>query len=190
MRDSVQTIPGVGITEKDPEQTYAGFNRRMIAATIDSLLVMLPFGPAIDWLLDKQYGAMIASDTVVSQISIETDPQRLMALYRQLIIESGVMHRSLENMALQTLVIFIASAVCWHFWSATPGKILLGCKVVDAETFAPITMRQTMLRLLGYLISGACIFFGFFWIGLNKKRRGWHDYIASTVVIRVLKKPK
>jgi uncharacterized RDD family membrane protein YckC len=37
---------------------------------------------------------------------------------------------------------------------------------------------------MGYFISGLALGMGFFWIGLDKRKQGWHDKMANTVVIR------
>jgi uncharacterized RDD family membrane protein YckC len=35
------------------------------------------------------------------------------------------------------------------------------------------------------LVSALFFCLGFLWIGLNKRKRGWHDYLADTVVINL-----
>jgi uncharacterized RDD family membrane protein YckC len=82
------------------------------------------------------------------------------------------------------LVTFLAySGVFWYFYGATPGKMLMRMKIVDARTEKPLNMLQIILRLCGYIVSGLCLMLGFLWIGTNRKRRAWHDFLADTVVI-------
>ncbi|HWP56640.1 MAG TPA: RDD family protein [Candidatus Acidoferrales bacterium] len=64
----------------------------------------------------------------------------------------------------------------------TIGKWLLGLRVVG-QNCAPITYRQAVKRCIGYLIS-AVFGLGFLWILVSRERRGWHDHIAGTWVIR------
>lgn len=177
-------IPGVGIDEKKDAPRYAGFNRRMIAATFDSIIVLLFVAPLIDRALQALYGPLpVDYATLMFRIGSEQDPYQLMQVVQTQIIDSGLFARWVENSFWQTAVLMVLSGVCWFFWEATPGKMILGCRVVDAKTLDPISVRQIVLRLLGYLVSGVFSFLGFFWIGFNKKRRGWHDYMAGTVVI-------
>lgn len=179
------SIPGVGIKKDQPSgPQYAGFNRRMIAATLDSTAVLFFIAPVIDWLLQWAYGPLpVDYPTLMLKIGSEQDPAALAQIIQSQVVDSGLLARWLENSLWQTLVLLLASGLCWFFWSATPGKILLRCRVVDAQTLAPIRPRQIVLRLLGYMVSGPLFFLGFFWIGFNRRRRGWHDYMAGTVVI-------
>jgi uncharacterized RDD family membrane protein YckC len=73
------------------------------------------------------------------------------------------------------------------FWlrnGATPGMRTQGLRVVRDADGGPITTGQAILRLIGYWVSGAVFYIGYIWIFIDKRRRGWHDLIAGTVVIR------
>ncbi len=71
----------------------------------------------------------------------------------------------------------------------TPGKMLLGLQVLQA-TGERVTYGIAFLRWVGYIISKMFFWLGFIWIGFDHKKRGWHDYIASTVVIQLLREPE
>lgn len=76
--------------------------------------------------------------------------------------------------------------VLW-FWSrkqATPGKMLLGMRIVDASSGAPASMGQYVGRYFGYFVSGFFLCLGMFWIGFDRRKQGWHDKLAGTVVVR------
>jgi uncharacterized RDD family membrane protein YckC len=72
----------------------------------------------------------------------------------------------------------------WVWKGATPGKMLIGAKIVDANTGAKATLTQCALRYIGYFISGAVLMLGYIWIGIDSRKRGWHDMIAGTAVVR------
>ncbi|OQX54533.1 MAG: hypothetical protein B5M48_00245 [Candidatus Omnitrophica bacterium 4484_213] len=64
----------------------------------------------------------------------------------------------------------------------TPGKKILGLKVVRLDGL-DLTYGKGFLRgLLGYFISGL-IFFGYLMIGWDKKKQGLHDKISGTTVV-------
>jgi uncharacterized RDD family membrane protein YckC len=65
----------------------------------------------------------------------------------------------------------------------TPGKMALGLRVVcqDGE---PVTFGIAFLRWVGYIVSTLCLYLGFLWIAFDRRKQGWHDKIAGTVVIR------
>jgi uncharacterized RDD family membrane protein YckC len=74
------------------------------------------------------------------------------------------------------------------FWARngqTPGMSMQHIKVVRDADGGPITSGQAILRFVGYWVSGAIFYLGYIWIFIDKRRRGWHDLIAGTVVIAV-----
>jgi uncharacterized RDD family membrane protein YckC len=66
----------------------------------------------------------------------------------------------------------------------TPGKLLMRIKIVNADG-SPMTFRKLLMRYLAYILSGIVASIGFIWIGIDQKRRGWHDLIAKTYVIQL-----
>lgn len=66
----------------------------------------------------------------------------------------------------------------------TPGKMLFRLRVVTASG-QPVTTGTAFLRWTGYLISGLFFFAGFLWIAFDRKKQGWHDKIAMTMVVCV-----
>ncbi len=64
----------------------------------------------------------------------------------------------------------------------TPGKMLLGLQVISADGTS-ISFGIAFLRAVGYLVSGALFNLGFIWAAFDKKKQGWHDKMADTVVI-------
>lgn len=89
---------------------------------------------------------------------------------------------------LDFLVTFVLPLILtiwfWVKYGATPGKLALSLRVVDAHTGKNITVGKSILRLLGYIVSALPLCLGFFWIVFDSKKRGWHDLIAGTVVIK------
>jgi uncharacterized RDD family membrane protein YckC len=79
----------------------------------------------------------------------------------------------------------IAAAVIgfWRYCGATPGKIALGLRVVDATSGKPPALGRLALRFLAYFVSALPLYLGFVWIGVDRRKQGWHDKIARTVVI-------
>lgn len=64
----------------------------------------------------------------------------------------------------------------------TIGKWLLGLKVVGVNQ-EPITYGRALTRCVGILLS-AFLGLGFLWVLFNREKRGWHDLLARTWVIR------
>lgn len=133
---------------------YVGFWARFAAFVIDSLLVTAILAP----ILIVAFGGMRAEPQGAAQ-----------ALARFLI-----------TMVLPA----VAVVVFWVYRSATPGKMMVGARIVDARSGARPATGQLVARYLAYYVSilGLCL--GFLWIAFDKRKQGWHDKIARTVVER------
>jgi uncharacterized RDD family membrane protein YckC len=77
----------------------------------------------------------------------------------------------------------LLTVALWVCFLGTPGKLLLGCQVVDAASHAPLTVRQAVLRYLAYLVSTLPLMLGFLWIARDAHKQGFHDKIARSVVL-------
>jgi uncharacterized RDD family membrane protein YckC len=56
--------------------------------------------------------------------------------------------------------------------------------VVDATTGNTLSVGQSIGRYLGYYVSMIPLFIGLIWVAFDKRKQGWHDKLAGTVVIR------
>ena len=85
------------------------------------------------------------------------------------------------------LAIFIVSFVYFpYYWQRsgqTPGMRMMNIKVVRDSDGGPLSWGSAILRLIGYWVSGFVFYIGYIWIFIDKRKRGWHDLIAGTVVI-------
>jgi uncharacterized RDD family membrane protein YckC len=90
--------------------------------------------------------------------------------------------------AVMTLFVIAYFTFFWTLVGFTPGKALLGLKVVKMNGAKPSFFRS-LLRFFAYWISAIPIFLGFFWVLWDSKRQGWHDKIAGTQVMFIPRKP-
>jgi uncharacterized RDD family membrane protein YckC len=84
------------------------------------------------------------------------------------------------------LELFLAAVYSVAFWvgqGATPGKMAVGIKVVMANG-DPIDFGPALLRYFGYWVSGLIFGIGYLMIAFSSEKRGLHDNIAGTVVIK------
>ena len=141
---------------QEREIEYVGFWMRVVASVIDTILVTIITFPVII----KMYGLRNVESMDFSLVQGPAD--------------------FLLSYVLPAIVII----GFWHFKLATPGKMAISAIVVDAESYGKPSTSQLVLRYLGYYISTIFLFIGFLWIGFDKRKQGWHDKIARTVVIR------
>jgi uncharacterized RDD family membrane protein YckC len=85
--------------------------------------------------------------------------------------------------AVIPLLVGIYLVTFWRLSGQTPGKWLMGLKVVPIDG-RPLSTGRAVLRFLGYLVSALPFYAGFLWI-LGPQRRAWHDLLARTEVIYV-----
>ena len=79
---------------------------------------------------------------------------------------------------------FFATIIFWMYKSATPGKMILKLKILDEKTGNKLTIGQSIGRYLAYFPAMLVLLLGIFWVAWDKKKQGWHDKLAKTVVVR------
>lgn len=167
--------------EESSEYRYATFNERILASVFDLMLTsffILPFVPSLNQPPpeiralnhDLQAGA-ISTDEVTAQLF-------------DYFIRQGHLASFMGDRVIEFALMGIAIILFWVYKGATPGKMILRMKIIDEKTGEVPTRGVSIVRYLSYLISFFPPFIGFAWIGLNKKRKAWHDIIAGTVVIK------
>ncbi len=70
-------------------------------------------------------------------------------------------------------------------WSATPGKLLLGMRVVRVADDSPVGLLDSTLRFIGSLISEFLLLAGYLFAAFREDKRTLHDLLAGTRVVRV-----
>lgn len=168
----------------EEEKRYGTFNRRMIAAALDTMFISVLIGPVVDMVYYQTYGPPPANvHEIRAHAAQAANSAEAMRMFMQEMRESGLMDHVMGNFRWQVYVVCLYLTLCWHFWAASPGKILCRLKIVDAKTGGKISDWQSIARVLGYFVSAIPFGLGFFWIGLNQKRKGWHDYLSRTQVV-------
>jgi uncharacterized RDD family membrane protein YckC len=175
------TVPTQPTNLEDIEiSRYASFDRRLIATTIDLVILMLlsiPLTSLLRWLL---FAGTNPFDEI-SQLaagSILTITELVQILH-----QNGILYKHIIYHGSSIVLLYLYMIVSWKLWAASPGKYIVGAKIIR-EDGAPPSLWQYHLRLFGYIPSALFLFLGFFWIYFNKQRKAWHDYIANTFVVR------
>ncbi|GAA5334019.1 MULTISPECIES: RDD family protein [Thermus] len=68
-------------------------------------------------------------------------------------------------------------------YGATPGKMLLGIKVVRLDGKPVDWLTAFMREVVGKTLSTLPLLLGYFWAFFHPKRQAWHDLIADTLVV-------
>lgn len=81
---------------------------------------------------------------------------------------------------------FCCLPLAWSLLGCSPGKALLGMRVVDKTGRAP-HLGWAVVRFVGYWISALPLFLGFAWALVDAQHQGWHDKLAGTYVVKIWK---
>ena len=146
-----------------PQMTYGGFWIRLVAYIIDVIIIAIPV-----IILAVILGVIIGVASSNSSSSTTNAAATGLSSLIQLI----------------SLVISIGYFV--YFWGQgqTIGMRVFHLRVADATTGQPIGYGRAALRYLGYIVSGLVCYIGFIWAAFDARKQGWHDKIASTVVLQ------
>ena len=149
----------------NPPVQYVGFWARFVAFLVDSLLALLLLSPIIEMF-------MAHPQTDLQGLLVKSPEEQL-----QFVTDS------LPSATVELLVMAAVLVVFWIAKSASPGKMVIRAVIADAGTLGKPSAAQCMIRYIGYFVS-MFFFLGFFWIGIDARKQGWHDKLARTVVIR------
>ncbi len=148
-----------------------GFWKRFLAAAID-LAIVIPAAIIVTLLASKIAGIHLPPSNLHLfdldlwlDLVIATDPALTMGLV--LFIAIGLVY---------LLVFHIVRG-------RTLGMQVMKMKVIDVYGDPPSAARCAA-RCAGYLASAVTLLLGFLWIGFDSEKRGLHDWIAGTYVIR------
>ena len=71
----------------------------------------------------------------------------------------------------------------WGLSGQTLGKLLTGSRVIR-EDGKPLGLKLAIARVIGFLLSALPLGAGFIGLWSDHQRRGWHDRLASSKVVR------
>ncbi len=152
-----------------PTFQVAGFWRRLAAAGVD-LAIILPVSYVICWLAGSLAGIGLPESRHHGldfwlDLFLAADPALL-----------GGLGLTLAIGAIYVMVFQVTT-------SATPGMRLLKTRIIDIYGDQPSTARA-LARTAGYLAGVATLALGFLWIGFDPEKRGLHDWLSGTYVVK------
>jgi len=88
------------------------------------------------------------------------------------------------DVILSDVVPIVATVWFWLRFMGTPGKMATKLRIVDAKTGNKLSLGQAIGRYFAYIPATLPLGLGILWVGIDKKKQGWHDKLAGTVVVR------
>jgi uncharacterized RDD family membrane protein YckC len=167
---------------KKPEEgkpVYAGFLVRTLAQCLDQFFMILLALPFTFFGMDFSKvpeNVMVASN-LHEQGKISNDE------YFNIIL-TYINLNAIFTQFILAIILIAAVYIGFAIWKqATPGKLVMGIKIVDADNFAAPSKAQQVIRFLGYFLSIFTFGLGFLWVAFDSRKQGFHDKVADTVVI-------
>lgn len=110
----------------------------------------------------------------------------MMALVLVLTLPFGLRSETglLVSAVFSTFLGLVVPLLCWGFFGATPGKALFGLRVVGGRRRRGLGLGLAFLRLCGMAVSAVLFGLGFLMIAFTRDKRGLHDHLAGTAVVR------
>jgi len=164
----------------DPSSTpaqdlqYVGFWLRFVACIIDSILIVAVAYPLLKLIYGRAY--TLLGSTELDQLSAALSGETVS-------LASGAADASNASL-LEWLIAAVAFIAFWIARQATPGKMLFRARIVDARTGGKPSVGQLIGRYFAYYVSLLPLALGFLWIAFDRRKQGWHDKLAGTVVVR------
>lgn len=155
MSDDIYKTPAANLVSEsvDAEPEYAGFWIRVVASILDNILLVIVTLPV------------------------------LLLIYGTGYFEDDAPVKGIWDVLLNYVFPILAVITFWLYKSATPGKMAVRTRIVDARTGGRPSTGQFIGRYFAYIISTLPLFLGFIWVAFDKRKQGWHDKLANTVVI-------
>lgn len=148
----------------------AGFFRRLAAGLLD-LAIIIPVSLIAGWLVG-----------MLANVHLPQSRHRGIDFWLDLVLASDP---ALFGGLGLTLAIAMVYAFIFQLTTAqTLGMRVLKIRIIDAYGDAPSPSR-IIGRTVGYVVSTATLFLGFLWIGFDSEKRGLHDWLSGTYVVKV-----
>jgi len=160
---------GSDLTARMARVKEAGFVSRLAAFVLDIVIVgmgSIVFAALISLILN--FFGFSAHDLIP-----EAHPRNTIIVLQLIIIA----------LAALAVLLFIPAyfVLFWVLVGATPGKRILGLRVMRTGG-QRLSWTRAIVRYVGYWISALPLFLGFLWVFVDRRRQGWHDKLADTIV--------
>jgi uncharacterized RDD family membrane protein YckC len=154
-----------------PAPTFyaAGFWRRLGGALVDSAII-LTVGLILSWLAGQ-----------IAGVHLPESRHYGVDFWLDLLLSSDPALLGMLGLVVATAAIY--AAIFQIAWAATPGMRMLGLNIIDLYGDPPSVLRS-IARTAGYLASAVTLGLGFLWIGFDRERRGLHDWLSGTHVVK------
>ena len=143
----------------------ASIGMRWLAIIIDGIIVAIPTVMLV--FVSGMFADLAAA--------MESDNEGLMATafadFQNNLLLLNLLVSAIYNVAFMV-----------YFNGQTPGKLMLGLRVVKKNGKRVSWLDALLRNVFGYMVSGLFLL-GYLWAAFDRERQTWHDKMAGTVVV-------
>jgi uncharacterized RDD family membrane protein YckC len=152
-----------------PTFHVAGFWARVAGAIVDAAIV-LPLAAVLAWAAGAASG-----------LELPASRHRGIDFWLDLLLTNhpAVWGAVGLGAAIAVIYLFVFQIVLGQ----TPGMRAMKMRVIDLYGDPP-SFARAAVRTAGYLVCVATIGLGFLWSGFDRERRGLHDWLSGTYVVK------
>lgn len=163
---------------------YPSLISRLFSTNIDFVVMFFIFSPLMafcnKWLFVYKfknflvhYGINTKDDNLMNKVFYSPE---FAQYYSQLDIISYVT----ITIVFFLLLVALYYIYFWHKFGWTPGKLILGFRVIDANTLEKLSITSCIKRLFG----SAFFIIGIWSIPFTDKHQALHDKLAGSIVVK------
>ena len=152
---------------------YAGFVSRLVAFIIDIVIISIILITS-SWFISTSINLFRLNnvfDSLSKQIPFVNSIR-------------NIIFNPITASLVSLLVILSYNLFFWTFSGSSPGKSIMGIRIIPLNG-KRISLWRGLLRYFGYYISAIPFGLGFLWIIIDNRRMAWHDKLSRTCVIYV-----
>lgn len=147
----------------------AGFWRRLVAAAVD-LAIIVPVSLILGWIA----GA-------ITGVHLPPSRHRGIDFWLDLLLASDPALLGIVGLAMAVATVY--ALVFQVVLARTPGMRIMKIRIID-QYGDLLTTGRAAARTAGYLAAVATLGLGFIWIGFDSEKRGLHDWLSGTYVVK------
>jgi len=149
-----------------PGVEFAPHGARLVAYILDGIVISIVSGiPAVVGTAILLAGATIEDDQITE-------------------ISAGAVAGFSVLLLISLVIGLLYFPFFWARGGQTPGMRPFSLRVVRDSDGGPIGWGTALLRLIGLWVAAIVFYIGYIWIFIDKRRRGWQDLIAGTIVVK------
>ena len=177
-----------GTSKIATQYNYATLNRKIIAFGIDIVIITFVLSPIMSLLTMIFFGFDNNSFVEFDKNLQQAQNMSFASIFDSLLTTIS----NLKYIFMQFIMLCCVILYFVFFWAkmgASIGKLIMRCKILDADSYKPITMKQSIKRIVGHIFNLLTLGIGLFMADYTKRKQGLHDKFANTIVV-VRKKDK